>query len=163
MILGVDVGGVLVDAGPGRQDTLLGEKHLKTPPLEGAILSVAALNAKAFRDRVWIVSKCKEPTERRTREWMRHIGFHETTGIPESRLRFCRERAEKALIARELGLTHFVDDRLEVLHHMAGIVPVRVLFRPRTKEALRFKDSLADVYLADDWIELASWLLEGGR
>lgn len=40
-------------------------------------------------------------------------------------------RSGKALHCRELGITHFIDDRADVLEPMAGIVPNRYLFGPQ--------------------------------
>jgi hypothetical protein len=40
-------------------------------------------------------------------------------------------RREKADHARALGLTHFIDDRLDVLGHLEGLVPHRFLFGPQ--------------------------------
>jgi hypothetical protein len=38
------------------------------------------------------------------------------------------ERRDKAKHARDLRLTHFIDDRLDVLQHLRGIVPELYLF-----------------------------------
>jgi hypothetical protein len=46
-------------------------------------------------------------------------------------LRFCFERHEKARHCLDLGLTHFLDDRLDVLAHLEGVVPHRYLFGPQ--------------------------------
>ena len=43
-------------------------------------------------------------------------------------LRFCLRRPEKAEHARELGLHTMVDDRLDVLEHLRGLVPELLLF-----------------------------------
>lgn len=38
------------------------------------------------------------------------------------------ERRDKALHCHELGVTHFIDDRLDVLEHLRGFVPGLYLF-----------------------------------
>ena len=43
--------------------------------------------------------------------------------MPEQHLRFCRERKEKKVHGRELALTHFIDDRMDVLTHLRRVVP----------------------------------------
>jgi len=160
MILGVDVGGVIIDKdrNDNSDTSLFGDNYLRAKAVDFALAALRDLEGGAFSRRLWIVSKCGDRIERRTREWMNHNGFHDMTGIPKERLRFCRERSEKAAIARDLGLTHFVDDKLEVLHHLGGIVPNRVLFRPYLSEVKRWRDSLDEVYIADDWQSLAIWL-----
>ena len=95
--------------------------------VEGAFEAVADLNKTLFADRVFLVSKAKSGTARKTIEWLAQHGFHAATGVPLERVRFCEERAEKAIIAKRLGLTAFVDDRIDVLQHLAD-VPTRVLF-----------------------------------
>ncbi len=154
MILGVDVGGVLIARVEGDADTsFFGKRFLETPAVPGAIEAVARLHRGRFRDAVWIVSKCGEQIEARTREWLAHHGFHESTGIPPERLRFCRRRADKAPICDDLGITHFVDDRLEVLGYLAR-VPHRILFRPEEDEVRRHARHVESVVRCEDWEEV---------
>lgn len=141
MKIGVDVGGVIIDKDKNdNSDTsLFGPNYLNAKDVDWAIDSIGLLNRKhsQFKDQVWIVSKCGENIEKRTREWMEHCRFHEVTGIPKERLYFCRHRADKAPIAQKLGLTHFIDDKLEVLGYMKDVVPNRILFNPSISEMKR--------------------------
>jgi hypothetical protein len=50
-------------------------------------------------------------------------------------VRFCLQRPEKALHCRELGITHFIDDRTDVLEAMIGVVPNLYLFGPQRAPA----------------------------
>jgi hypothetical protein len=72
---------------------------------------------------------------------------------------FCRQRHEKAAICRELGLTHFIDDRLEVLSHLLGTVPHLYLFRSRAGDVDRFRRFLPHVRMINQWSELVDALL----
>jgi hypothetical protein len=164
--IGIDVGGVIIDK--DRNDdsdtSLFGKNYLNALAVPGALEAVARLNAGIFKDRVWIVSKCGEHIERRTREWLHHSEFLLRTGIPEERLRFCRDRNQKAPIAEELGLTAFVDDKLEVLGYMYKKVPNRFLFRPALREMAKSWGSSANgVQVWMDWPSLADWLDPAGR
>jgi hypothetical protein len=126
--LGVDIGGVLIQPALDSGDTsFFSSGYLDTPMVEGAFESVAELNRTLFADRVFLVSKAKSGTARKTIEWLAHHGFHAATGVPLEHVRFCEERAEKAVIAKQLGLTAFVDDRIDVLQYLAH-VPTRILF-----------------------------------
>jgi len=78
------------------------------------------------------VSKCGERVEGLSRAWLAHHRFAERTGIPVDHVRFCRERADKAIHCRELGITDFVDDRPDVLGYLDGIVERRYLFGPQS-------------------------------
>jgi hypothetical protein len=84
-----------------------------------------------FGGQVWLVSKAHTRMQEKTRLWLRHHAFFERTGIAPGNLRFCFERHEKAGHCRDLGLTHFVDDRLDVLGHLEGVVAQRFLFGPQ--------------------------------
>ncbi|WP_433269083.1 hypothetical protein ACQPWR_11120 [Micromonospora vinacea] len=154
--LGVDIGGVVIEPADDDADTsFFGRNYLRTPAVVGAFDALAALGP-AF-DEVHLVSKCGEATERRTREWLAHHDFPAHTGIPVERVHFCRTRPDKAPIARRLRLTHFVDDKLEVLGYLDS-VPHRFLFRPRRAEVAAHAALLPLVHRVESWSELTPLL-----
>ncbi|MFI7607250.1 hypothetical protein ACIBTV_19205 [Micromonospora sp. NPDC049366] len=156
-LLGVDIGGVIIQPADDDEDTsFFGRNYLRTPAMPGVFEALGTLGDGSF-DEVHLVSKCGEATEQRTREWLAHHDFHARTGIPTSRLHFCRTRPAKAPIARELGLTHFVDDRLEVLSYLDS-VPHRYLFRPRPEEVAAYGAHLPGVHRVESWPELVTAL-----
>jgi hypothetical protein len=127
MRLGVDIGGVIIEAFPeGDEMSFFGPNYLRTPPVAGAFEALATLGGTF--DAVHLVSKCSDEHARQTRQWLAHHGFAAHTGIDPDRVHFCRTRAEKGPIAADLGLTHFVDDRPDVLAYLTT-VPHRYLFR----------------------------------
>lgn len=135
MKLGIDVGRVLISAGnESRPDTsFIGgtlEDAMATPPFEGMFEVVPAL-VRRFDGQVWIVSKCGKRIQERTLQWFEHHHFFERTGINSRNVRFCLQRPDKAVHCRELGITHFIDDRIDVLQAMVGIVQNRYLFGPQ--------------------------------
>lgn len=143
--LGVDVGRVII-AGDGPDTSFLGvsdDDAMRAPAMEGAFESLARLVA-LYEGRVWLVSKCGERVQQRTRRWLAHHGFFEATGLRQDRVRFCRERREKAPICAELRVTCFVDDREDVLAAMAGVVPTRILFGAHAARG-------AEIVPAPDW------------
>lgn len=135
--LGIDVGRVLISPGDeSSPDTsFIGgsfEAALRTPPYDGMFEVLPAL-VERFGSRVWIVSKCGARVRERTEAWFHHHRFFERTGIHPANVRFCRERPQKAPICAELGITHFIDDRADVLEPMRGIVANRFLFGPQRR------------------------------
>ena len=64
-------------------------------------------------------------------QWFERHRFFERTGIDSRNVRFCLKRPEKALHCREIGITHFIDDRTDVLEAMIGVVPNLYLFGPQ--------------------------------
>jgi hypothetical protein len=134
--LGIDIGRVIIDgsAHPTGDDTAFFkggiDNALRTPAMPGAFESIARLT-EIFEGRVWLVSKCGERVEARTRQWLEHHRFFERTAIDARHLRFCRQRPEKAIHCAELEITHFVDDRPDVLLALQGVVEYRYLFGPQ--------------------------------
>jgi hypothetical protein len=128
--LGIDIGRVLI-AGDGVGDTsFFGRSEadaMLTPEVPGALAAVARLVPR-FEGRVWLVSKCGARIRERSRAWLRHHDFFALTRVREEDMHFCRERSEKAEICARLEITHFVDDRLDVLEAMRALVPHRFLF-----------------------------------
>jgi len=136
MKLGIDIGRVLIspDAHGTRGDTsFIGgsiQDALDTPPYDGMMDVVPSL-VRLFRGRVWLVSKCGPRVQEKSRLWLRHHRFFERTGMAPENLRFCLERPQKADHCAQLGITHFIDDRLDVLQCLEGVVPHRYLFGPQ--------------------------------
>jgi hypothetical protein len=166
--LGIDIGKVIIDgpAHPRGGDTAFFQgdtaTYLATPAMAGSFAAIARLT-ESFGGRVWLVSKCGARIEGRSRRWLDHHDFFGRTGIDPDHLRFCRQRPDKAVHAAELGLTHFVDDRPDVLRHLAGIVPHRFLFGPQ-----RRRPATGLVIPVTDWADaeqaiLARRELSGGR
>jgi hypothetical protein len=87
-------------------------------------------------------------------DWLEEHGLLASTGLPAANVRFCRSRSEKAPICADLGLTHIVDDRVEVLNSMATVVQQRFLFRPDQVE-VRAHGGIPDfIHVSDSWVEL---------
>jgi hypothetical protein len=120
--LGVDVGGVIVRLAEGGEDTsFFGNRPLETPAVDGVFEALAALTAGPFAGRVHLVSTAGPKVSANTRAWLHHHRFFERTGIPEAHLHFVRRRRDKAPVCERLAITHFVDDRVEVLFHLATV------------------------------------------
>ncbi len=127
--LGVDIGRVIIH-GDGPDTSFVGgseEDALRAPAMDGAFEALARLT-KRFAGRVHLVSKCGQKVELRSRAWLEHHRFFELTGIRKGDLHFCKKRPDKAPICERLGIDFFVDDRLDILLSMEGIVRHRFLF-----------------------------------
>ncbi|GIF00030.1 hypothetical protein [Paractinoplanes rishiriensis] len=132
--LGVDIGRVIIGGGgPGGGDTQFfsGDtaRMLATPAVPGAFAALARLVPRF--EQVWLVSKCGERVQRHTRQWLDHHDFAGRTGIPRDNIRFCLRRPDKALHCADLGITHFIDDKLDVHQALRDVVPHRYLFGPQ--------------------------------
>ena len=158
-VLGVDIGGVIIDRVNDDADTsFFADGYLESTAVAGAFAALARLNSERFHGRLYLVSKCGRRIEARTREWLSHHGFWEAVELPDDQIRFCRRREEKALIAADLGITHFIDDRLEVLSYLTG-VPHRYLFNPVASEIAQFRRHLPRVRRVANWRAVLAELL----
>lgn len=120
--LGVDVGGVIIDRiATGEDTSFFGSQPLLTPAVDGVFETLALLAEEPFEGRVHIVSKAGPKVAGNTRAWLHHHEFFPRTGIPAENLHFVRQRADKAPVCARLGITHFVDDRLDVLGHLTTV------------------------------------------
>jgi hypothetical protein len=116
--IGIDVGGVLMARGEGTQDTIFADAYLTSPQCPMAFEWVKVFVDRFGSQNVFIVSKCGNKIRARTLEWLEHNKFYEITGFDRGNVRFCYQRHEKAGICRDLQITHFIDDRAEVLSYM---------------------------------------------
>ncbi len=152
--LGVDIGGVIIDrVNDGTDTSFFSDNYLQTTAVQGVFDALRQLVDKRFGDKVCLVSKCGKNVEAKTLRWLDHHRFYDLTGIGRGRVHFCRERNEKAGICEKLGVTHFVDDRLEVLGNLT-MVGTLYLFQPRPDEVRRFARFLDRVKQVDSWQEI---------
>jgi hypothetical protein len=135
---GIDVGGVITDRQANdRADTsFLSDNFLNTTAVEGAFVSIAAIVASLGAKNVFIVSKCGSKVQDKTEVWLDHHRFFAATGMLREHKHFCRTREEKTPICKSLGISDFVDDRLDVLKFMDGTVERRFLFQPKSRAHL---------------------------
>lgn len=136
--LGIDIGRVIISTGDGRGDTsFLGsteDSALTTPPMADALAAIRQLTER-FEGRVWLVSKCGPRIQARSRRWLDRWRFFAETGVRSDHVRFCRQRPQKADHCAQLRITHFVDDRTDVLRHLHEQVPHLYLFGPQKRPA----------------------------
>ncbi len=152
--LGVDIGGVIIDrVNDGTDTSFFSDNYLQTTAVQGVFDALCQLVEKRFDDRVFLVSKCGKHVESKTLDWLDHHRFYDLTGIGRGRIHFCRKRHEKAGICDKLGVTHFVDDRLEVLGNLT-IVGTLYLFQPQPDEVRRFARFLNRVKQVNTWQEI---------
>lgn len=153
--LGVDFGGVIMLLNRS------GEGSEFTPnSLPNAFESLQRLAEKRFGDKIFIVSKAQPETQEKVLAWLLEKHFYEFTGINPRNVNFCIERNEKAAICQRLGITHFIDDRLENLGHISEIgVKNLYLFQGQDDEVKDNGKFLPLVHRVDSWQEILDELL----
>ncbi|HJS83673.1 MAG TPA: hypothetical protein VJ742_12645 [Nitrososphaera sp.] len=156
--VGFDIGGVLIRAIEDRSDTsFFSDNYLRTPPVEGAFDAVRDIVAEIGPQNAYIISKCGEKIEAKTRNWLSWQSFDVHTKFDWEHILYCRKRPDKAPLAKELELTHFVDDRLDVLVYMDS-VDHRLLYG----EAPQIRPHLPEgITLVESWNEIKAYILGG--
>ena len=152
--LGVDIGNVIINhrlTDPSDK-TLYEERYSTIPASEGALEALKTLNAY-FNGQVYLISKCTEWAQEKILQWLAGHDFYTTTGIEKENVYFVRERHEKDAVCKKLGITHFIDDRLEVLSYVIDSTPHLYLFQPDDKEVDEFKKFLPKVTVVNGWNE----------
>lgn len=154
-LLGVDVGGVLVDRirADGSDTSFFSDRFLETPAVPDAFDTLLRLGRERFGQRICIVSKCGPRVEEKTRLWLAHHGLLDALGLDTRALHFVRERRDKAPICKRLRVTHFIDDRMDVLAYMTS-VPHRFLFGPQ-----KLGVNAEGAARAESWADIAAALL----
>jgi hypothetical protein len=155
--LGIDIGRVLMcptdgDARPDTSFLELPDDQALAVPASPHVWDAVPVLVRAFGGRVWLVSKAGARVEALTRRWLAHHQFFERVGMSDTAVRFCRRRPDKRVHALELGLTHFVDDRSDVLAALTGAVPHLYLFGMQTEPVPSFATHVADWVAARDTI-----------
>lgn len=146
--LGVDIGRVILDREEGNDGGFV----------EGSIASLKQLVDERFGARVHLVSKCGANMQARIRQTFDAHDFYARTGIAPGCVHFCRERHQKAPICERLGITHFIDDRVEVLNYLTT-VRYRIAFCPRVQEVQRFTTPDAPFVSLHHWDDVVIHLL----
>ena len=104
---------------------------------------------------VHIISRVNEEQERRGIKWMADVDFLGQVNLPRDHVHFCRERKDKADIARALKVTHHIDDRPEVMAHM-DVSIYKYLFRPNPTDLMAYYNQLQrhHVKVIKTWVEI---------
>ncbi len=153
-VLCVDIGGVLVVTDTdGVTDLIDGRMDLVPQGIE----TLRRLSKEYFGDQIYFVSKCGAKMQMKTRRFLVEHKVFEHIGIPGDHLVFCFHRSDKAVAAKELGATHFIDDRLEILGSLKG-VEHRFLFSPKEGEVRRHEQYLPLVRRVSGWDETLQYV-----
>ncbi len=76
--------------------------------------------------------------------------------VPKENVFFTLEKSEKAPIAHMLGLTHFIDDRMEVLHYM-NKVKYKYALNPSLEQIQHWPSTT--VYVGKNWDNIKNLIL----
>ncbi len=144
-ILGLDLGNTLVKLGKVGSPSIV---------FDDAIETIKLLMVYYFGKRVFIISKVTPEQRLRAEHFLKTSTFLTEIGLTCPHVLFCMERGDKAVLARHLGITHFIDDRPEVLAAMNDLPICRIAYDPIPEDLERFKTQLPDVKVVKNWLEI---------
>ncbi len=153
-VLGLDFGWTLanldnVENVLEKFELLTPTELIAIPEYEGCLRAVSEL-ATCFQS-VYVISACTKPMEANVRLWLDMKGYvGGNAPLHSNRIHFCLERSGKAPLCEVLGITHFVDDRFDVLGHLHS-VPYRFQFGRRDENHF-----VPNVPILDNWKELGA-------
>lgn len=128
---GSDIGGVIIcKSSQDEEDTFFGENYLDAKPEKDCFEVLSEIgNRIGGVQNIYLISKCGPSFQKKTMEWLDHVQFFKKTGgISKKNVNFCLERPQKAGICENLGITHFIDDRLDVLIHLLPVTSIKKLY-----------------------------------
>lgn len=161
-VLGVDVEGVIIQRGNNRNSAVPLAEYLKRPAIPGAFDALKQLVTHGFNpEYIHLVPKSSEQTEENITVWLDKQGFFGYTGISREHMAFCRRSVTKAHMCRKLKITHFVDDRLQVLGELYQSVPTiknLYLLNPAVEEVAAHSQYQKKVIWFNDWSHLCNEL-----
>lgn len=162
--LGIDIGNVIIDhrtlSDSSRPTLDLETQYSQIPEIPGACDAIRTLAEKYFNANIYLVSKATPWAQEKIRQWLLDHDFYVRTTVSPDSVSFCAERAEKQALCADVGITHFIDDRLEVLSHLVKSVPHLYLFRPDDTEERGFDAILPLVTRVESWSEVVSDILK---
>src|SRR5262249_27513350 len=155
---GLDVGGVIVAlAGDAVDTSFFGESPLQTPAVSGGFDGLATLGSGPFGGRGHPVSQARPKGAANTPAWPAHHSLFARARLAATNVHFVRERRDKAPVCERLGVTHFVDDRLDVLAYLET-VEHRYLFTGGCAGQAAVTEMPDWVTVATTWTQLTALL-----
>lgn len=144
MKLGVDCGNVILE-------------QMNGTPVSRAVEALGRIVRSELFEEIWIVSKCGPRVQELTLGWLEVLDFWNKTGVPRENIRFCLKYWEKGPICKELGITHFIDDRPKVLDCLTT-VDICYAFNPKPRTLRDYRRNTPMV-IVDSWDMLLEHLL----
>lgn len=118
--------------------------------VKGALDAVRSIVAHVGQSNSFVIATVSTEMETQKKEWLEKIKFWEYTGIPKENVRWVPEEEDKGVVAKELGITHFVDDRPDCLMHIYSSARKRFMTLSGRGQLFHLKGSGMDADVADE-------------
>lgn len=140
--IGIDLGNTIVGNGQ------LNNKTYVDPDC----FNVLKLIIKNF-DNVYIISRVNSEQRDHSLKWLAESDFFNKTGIKRENLYYCWERRDKAIFAKALNCSIFIDDQPEVIYNLDKNI-YKLLINPTEIELNKYKDKLFNYDIVNNWIHI---------
>lgn len=150
-IYGFDIGGTIIRPG-----------YIKEKPPWPEAFRVIWRIVDELSPVAYIVSRVTEEQKVRGQAWLKQFDVHAITGIPPENVRWCLECKDKAPIVAELGITHFVDDRPEVMKYLAPEV-VKIMIKPDPVHLWEHHKDITNYTVCSDWLDIEKFAFAKGQ
>ena len=145
IILGIDLGGTIHHRVEG-----------VVMPMPHAFRVIRDL--KRLVKGIYIISKVTDEQSLAAYNWFRTVNFFEETTLTPNKVLFCYERIDKGPIACKLGVTHFIDDRPDVMLGLQSEV-IKYLMNPSQSDMDKFQEKTKEMNIIRDWLTLENLIL----
>lgn len=151
-IVGFDIGGTITQATFG--------SNVKEPwPESFRVIKRILLEISPL---AYIVSRVNEEQKTRAINWLYDNDVYAKTGLLKDNVFWCKERHEKGPIVQTLGITHFIDDRPEVMKYLP-LDTVKIMINPDPVHLYEHCNLLRNYTVCKDWLEIEKFMFDKRR
>jgi len=153
--IGIDINGVLAN---NKLPYFKTQNYSIFSVMENAINVVKNLVKKYGAENIYIIS-CVQSHQLSfiTGIWMETHNFLHKTNISLDNVIICTRMKDKSRIAEKLNLTHFIDDRPEVLNYFSKETTILV-YQPKKSQIKKYPDIASRAIIVNSWNEIADYL-----
>lgn len=149
--IGIDINGVLSDNKVPDYQT---RDYSIFSVMKDAVKIVRKMVDAYGADNIYIISRVRtHQLSMVTGVWLEYHGILKKTGIPLENVFICYKLKDKAELAAKLELTHFIDDRLEVLDYFSKKINL-IAFQPTKYAIKKYPDTAARSVVVNSWSEV---------
>lgn len=146
IVLGIDLGNTIHWADPVTRERV---------PMPDSFRVIKDLVEKV--QSVYIVSRVSDEQSMRAYKWFQKFEFFEKTGLTPNKVFFCYERWDKGPICNRLNVTHFIDDRPEVMRYITIPLSRKLLMNPVEKDVIEQGQQYCNI--VKSWLDVEQFFL----
>lgn len=153
--IGIDINGVLAN---NKLSHITTRDYSIFSVMKNAINVIKRLVKHYGAENIYIVSRVQShQLSFITGVWMETHNFLQKTNIPLENVKICTRLKDKSRIAEKLNITHFIDDRPEVLSYFSKNT-ILIAYQSPKNEIEKYPDVASRAIIVNSWNEVAKYL-----